>query len=181
MTQKNKETKVRIKVWLDVNGHTVLGEGGASLLRAIQRTGSISKAAKEVGVSYKFAWDYIKKIEKVLQKEIVKTFRGGNTRGGAVLTEDGIRLLKEYETARNRINACVSEFENFEIFGETKNRLKVRVKQIIRGRDASIIVGEIPKGATLRVMITKEALQKLNLKKNDRCGIMMKASSFEVR
>ena len=180
MIQENKETKVRIKVWLDANGHTVLGEGGAALLRAIQKTGSISRAAKEIGVSYKFAWDYIKNIEKILGKKIVNTFKGGNTRGGTVLTEEGIKVLEEYEKARGRINACISEFENFEIFGETKNRLKVKVKQIVKGTDASIIIGEVPKGTTLRVLITKEALQKLGLKRNTKCGVMIKASSFEV-
>ena len=176
----NKETKIRIKVWLDANGHAILGEGGATLLKAIRYTGSISKAAREIGVSYKFAWDYIKKIEKILNKKIVDTYKGGNTRGGATLTDEGIKLLEEYNKAKRKIDACVSEFENFEIFGETKNKFKVRIKQIMRGKDASIVIGEVQRGTMLRVLITKEALRKLKLRKNTKCGIMIKASSFEV-
>ena len=180
MESNNKKPRIRIKIWLDADGQNILGEGGAALLKAIQKNGSISKAAKEIGVSYKFAWDYIKKIETALGDKIVHTFKGGNIRGGATLTERGVELLNEYDKAMRQINSCISEFNNFEIFGETKNQVKLRIKQITRGKKASIVVGEVQKNTILRVLITKEALQKLKLKKNSKCGIMIKASSFEV-
>ncbi len=89
--------KVSFKVWLEYGGEPLIGLGGARLLRLVDDTGSISKAAEIMGVSYKFAWSYIKSVEKKLGVKIVETHRGGRGGGYAKLTEDGRKLILFYE------------------------------------------------------------------------------------
>ena len=99
------------KVWLEVDGHPLLGEGGAEILEAIDRSGSISEAARGLGMSYYFVWSYLKRMEERLGESIVETRRGGRERGGARLTETGRRLLNGYRRLRERVELLLSEAE----------------------------------------------------------------------
>lgn len=90
------DVKVRHRIWIEVNGQSVIGPGGYDILAAIDRTGSISKAARELGMSYRFVWNYVDKMERRLGFQVVNGWRGGSRRGGAKLTEAGHRLLAIY-------------------------------------------------------------------------------------
>jgi len=113
----------RFKLWLEIDGETVLGKGGALLLRRIDELGSISQAvsnlptgnmreevAGEVGVpSYRFAWGYLRKVEERLGAAIVRKRRGRRgSRGGTVLTPLGRALLEKYEELEAKLNAAIS-------------------------------------------------------------------------
>lgn len=89
-------TKLRAKVWLEKDGRPVLGSGRAELLQTIDAEGSINKAAKKLGMSYRHAWGIIKKINRAWCKEVVRSTRGGKEGGRTTLTESGRALLKEY-------------------------------------------------------------------------------------
>ncbi|HHG74111.1 MAG TPA: LysR family transcriptional regulator [Persephonella sp.] len=89
--------KIKFKVWLEKDKDIVMGLGRDKLLREIDRLGSISKAAKEVGMSYKKAWSFIKAMEKRLGIKLIQTQRGGKGGGGAVLTKEAKNLLNEFE------------------------------------------------------------------------------------
>ncbi|NPA12969.1 MAG: LysR family transcriptional regulator [Aquificae bacterium] len=93
---------IKYKLWLEKDGEVVMGLGRDQLLREIQREGSISKAAKKVGMSYKKAWSFIKTMEDRLQVKLIETKRGGKGGGGAVLTDEAKNLLKEFEEISNR-------------------------------------------------------------------------------
>jgi molybdate transport system regulatory protein len=99
------------KVWLEIDGKPLLGEGGAEILEEIDRSGSISEAARSLGMSYYFVWSYLKRMEERLGKTIIETYKGGKEGGGAWLTETGRRLLDEYKRLRDRIEALLSEAE----------------------------------------------------------------------
>jgi len=55
---------VRFRVWVEVGGVHLIGPGGYDILKAIDETGSISGAARRLGMSYRFVWNYIDKMEK---------------------------------------------------------------------------------------------------------------------
>ena len=92
-----KGYKVRYKVWLEKDKDIVMGLGRDKLLREIEKTGSISKAAKAVGMSYKKAWSFLKTMENRLGIKLVETRRGGRGGGGTRLTEEARKLLSEFE------------------------------------------------------------------------------------
>jgi len=95
------------KVWIEYEGNPLIGKGGAEILAGIAKENSISKAAETRGMSYRYVWNYLKKIEKTIGEPIVDTYRGGKAGGGgAKLTETGKSLLAEY----TRLENCLSEF-----------------------------------------------------------------------
>ena len=88
--------KIRSKVWLENNKGLVFGSGKAMILKSIARTGSISKAAVELNMSYRHAWSYIKSAEKRLNKKLVICIKGGKNGGGAKLTDYAKGLLEDF-------------------------------------------------------------------------------------
>ncbi|RLE76869.1 MAG: hypothetical protein DRJ44_02425 [Thermoprotei archaeon] len=107
-----KGVKVSFKVWLEYEGRPIIGVGGVKLLKLVDNTGSISKAAEEMGVSYKFAWSYIKSIEESLGVRIVKTYRGGKGGGFTKLTERGKKLVNFYDELLNNFHQIAKIFED---------------------------------------------------------------------
>ncbi|NPA57817.1 MAG: LysR family transcriptional regulator [Aquificae bacterium] len=101
--------RVRFKIWLEKDGDVVMGLGRDKLLREIDRLGSISKAAKQVGMSYKKAWSFLKTMEDRLGIKLVETRRGGKNGGGAVLTAEAKKLLEEFEEITDRFEKLRKE------------------------------------------------------------------------
>ena len=84
------------KLWFEIDGKYIFGEGPCKLLERINDESSISAAAKVSGMSYRYAWGLIKNVEENLGKSIVKTRRGGKHGGKAELTEAGLSLVESY-------------------------------------------------------------------------------------
>jgi len=101
--------EIKSKVWLEVDGKPVFGEGRRSLLEAIDRHGSISQAAKEITISYRKAWGYIKAMEERLGFELVQRQAGGKNGGGAALTEEARKFLKRYKKIEDGIKELIDE------------------------------------------------------------------------
>jgi molybdate transport system regulatory protein len=105
----NREKLVpRVRLWLEYNGKPVIGRGGAEILAAINRNGSITGAANSLSISYRFLWNYLEKMRARLGEPPVETFKGGfKGGGGARLTEAGKILLEEYKNGENLILAAL--------------------------------------------------------------------------
>ncbi len=93
MPQREAHLSIRIDL---ANGR--FGPGKAALLRAIGETGSISAAARSLGMSYAKAWHLTEDMNSVFQERLVDTFAGGNRRGGATLTPAGEKMLDIYQS-----------------------------------------------------------------------------------
>jgi molybdate transport system regulatory protein len=74
-----------------------LGPGKVDLLRLVRDTHSISEAARQMEMSYMRAWSLIQTMNRCFVEPVISTTRGGRERGGASLTETGVRLLGLYE------------------------------------------------------------------------------------
>jgi len=73
-----------------------LGNDRIALLENIDECGSINKAAKLVGVSYKTAWDSINAMNKLSEKPLFIRSAGGKSGGGTILTAEGKELVRKY-------------------------------------------------------------------------------------
>lgn len=73
-----------------------VGPGKIALVEAIERTGSLTAAAKEMDMSYRRAWLLLDELNKSLRKPAVITSRGGPQGGGSQLTPEGHRLVELY-------------------------------------------------------------------------------------
>ncbi len=85
--------EIRSKFWIENKGEVVVGSGKTALLLAVDRLGSIQRAADEFKMSYRHAWGAIKKIEQRAGFKIVETRLGGRD-GGAQLTPKGKAFIK---------------------------------------------------------------------------------------
>ncbi len=92
-----KQLTVRSKVWLELEGHPVIGEGRVAMLQAIDRHGSIVRAAHETGISYRRMRGAVRDMETALGRPLVFTFRGGGQGGGAMLTPEAQELMACFE------------------------------------------------------------------------------------
>jgi len=111
MAEKEKEKhEISFKIWIEQNGKPLIGKGGAQILEQIEKERSILRAAKKLGMSYRYVWSYIKKVEKTLDKPVVCTHRGGRRGGGgAQLTSFGKALLEEYRRVEALLNKVLAE------------------------------------------------------------------------
>lgn len=73
-----------------------IGPGKVELLEAIERTGSITAAAKSLGMSYRRAWMLLDTLNRSLREPAVESARGGGRGGGSALTDTGRRLVDLY-------------------------------------------------------------------------------------
>lgn len=74
----------------------VLGPGRIDLMEAIVETGSISGAARRMGMSYRRAWVLVDEINSAFARPLVESVAGGRRGGGARLTETGIVVVAAY-------------------------------------------------------------------------------------
>jgi molybdate transport system regulatory protein len=84
---------VRSKVWLEVRGEFAIGQGGIELLAAIAEHGSLARAARHVGWSYRHAWGYVRRAERVLGILLRETRSGKGAARGMRLTSAGQQLV----------------------------------------------------------------------------------------
>jgi molybdate transport system regulatory protein len=107
----------------DLRFHILAAEGGAALalgpgkmalLEAIAATGSISAAAKALGMSYRRAWILVDETNRCLARPAVATATGGDRGGGAVLTDFGAAFLAAYRAverdAREGVDTRLAPF-----------------------------------------------------------------------
>lgn len=112
--------EVRSKIWLAIDGEAVFGSGREALFKAIEKHGSINKAAKEINLSYRKALSYIQTMEQRLGKTLVERKTGGLHGGGASLTEDAREFMKKYEELEEGVNEMIDK-KFLEVFGNIKN------------------------------------------------------------
>jgi len=89
-------TKVDLHIYIQFNNKPFINPQSLALLRKIIDTGSLNTAAKELDISYQNAWKMIDNMNKTAPKPIVMKQRGGTGGGGAVLSDYGLLLMKEY-------------------------------------------------------------------------------------
>jgi molybdate transport system regulatory protein len=79
-----------------------MGPGKADLLDAIAREGSITRAARHMGMSYRRAWLLVETMNRCYRAPLVETERGGPGGGGAHLTELGREALRRYRALESK-------------------------------------------------------------------------------
>ena len=96
------ELKLRSSQWIvDADNNIIIGEGRATILEHIDRTGSMNQAAKLMKMSYKAVWSKVKATEKHMNTCIVHTDR----KEGSRLSQEGKALLEKYKLLKAQ---CIS-------------------------------------------------------------------------
>jgi molybdate transport system regulatory protein len=101
---------IRARFWL-VNGQSegYIGIGRIKLLENIQLYGSINRAAKEMGMSYKKAWKLIEDMNQLSDKPLVISEKGGKSGGGTQVTELGLRYIAYFRGLEQRLTEFLQQ------------------------------------------------------------------------
>ena len=94
---------VRSKVWLEKDGKLFMGWGRVTLLERIDQLGSISAAAKSMGLAYRNAWLWVEAMNRLASAPLVEKSTGGVRGGYARLTEEGQKIISDYKEKRSRV------------------------------------------------------------------------------
>jgi molybdate transport system regulatory protein len=90
-------TRVRLRIYLGAEEHK-LGPGKIQLLEAIQEHGSISAAARSMGMAYRHAWELVDDLNRCFQSPVVAASTGGRAGGGAEVTRFGEELIRRFHS-----------------------------------------------------------------------------------
>ncbi|HEV3250896.1 MAG TPA: LysR family transcriptional regulator [Puia sp.] len=110
--KKGFNFQVTGSLWIECDGERFLGPGKVELLERIADTGSINKAAKQMGMSYKKAWGMVKILNKQTAKPFVIVQTGGEKGGGSTLTEEAWQLIKYHRLLRERFTGFLKKETN---------------------------------------------------------------------
>lgn len=88
--------RLDVKIRLHNGSDVAFGPGKADLLEAIAQYGSISAAARALGMSYRRAWLLVETMNRSFRQPLVSTLAGGKHGGGTQLTETGEQVLQRY-------------------------------------------------------------------------------------
>lgn len=97
----------RLRVYRDES--IAIGPGKIALLEAIARTGSISAAARELGMSYRRAWLLVDETNRSLKAPAVHAAAGGAQGGGTALTEVGEALIRHYRAVESTARSAAAK------------------------------------------------------------------------
>lgn len=86
----------RLTLRVDFGPGRSIGPGKIRLLEAVENTGSISQAGRTLGMSYRRAWLLIDDMNQCFRHPVVSARPGGSQGGGAVLTQFGAKLVRDY-------------------------------------------------------------------------------------
>lgn len=193
--KKNRaELGLQGKLLLQLEPQKLLGPNRIELLKAIQKSGSISAAARNLEMSYKAAWDAVDAMNNLSESIIVNRVTGGKRGGGAELTAYGIKMLDFYETAQvehekfiDRLGERISDLGKFFNFlrsvnmrTSARNQLAGKVLEIKKGAVNSEIVMGLSNGEKMISIITNDGVESLGLKAGSDIYAIVKAHSVLI-
>ncbi len=173
---------------------SVLGQRRITLLRQIAATGSITQAARAVGLSYKAAWDAVSAMNNMAEQPLVASATGGKHGGGSRLTEYGLRQVQWYDILESEYRRFfarlgekvhdVDELANFirRLIMQTsaRNQFLGRVTGLNIGPVSAEVRVDIGSGDDITATITRASAENLGLVEGSEVYALIKASSVII-
>jgi molybdate transport system regulatory protein len=111
-TKPASKPVARFRLRVTVGEVIAIGPGKIQLLEAIRETGSITAAAKSLGMSYRRAWLLLDELNHALRKPAVDSAKGGVQGGGSALTPVGQQLIDTYRRIEDTAaSACAADIK----------------------------------------------------------------------
>ena len=169
--------------------HIVRRPQRIALLQHIAEQGSITRAAKSAGLSYKAAWDAIDELNNLAQKPLVERSVGGKGGGGAKLSSEGERVLRLYQklqALQAQVLEAAEDASDLDLLGRlmlrtsARNQLHGKVVAIdAQGRNDRIRL-ELAAGLIIDTQITHDSTLRLELETGTEVVALIKAGWLEL-
>ena len=160
------------------------------LLEAIDMLGSISAAARTVGLTYRGAWDAVAALNGLAEQPLVLGRTGGKSGGGASLTEDGRRFLRAVQLIRRELHRSAHTI-SIELGSDVvvpavswrhimrtsaRNMLLCKVAKVVNGAVNAEIILDVADNIQLAVINTEESVKNLELVPGKEVFALIKSS-----
>ncbi|MGG2398214.1 TOBE domain-containing protein [Pseudomonas sp. SH1-B] len=161
-----------------------------ALLEQIAAQGSITRAAKAAGLSYKAAWDAIDELNNLSEQPLVSRSVGGKGGGGARLTPAGERLLalhQRVQALQAQLLQAAEDDADLQLLSRlmlrtsARNQLAGRVRAIHPDGHNDLIDIELPGGSLLQAQITHDSTENLQLEPGSNVVALIKAGWLELQ
>ena len=181
-------------LWFSRAEHKFLGGDRINLLEKIDEHGSITKAAKAVGISYKTAWDTVNLINNLAEKPLVDRITGGKGGGGTSLTAEGKKVIAQFNTIQDEHRKFLDNLENklgnadslYQFLRRISMKVSARntfagtVTNITRGAVNAEVTLSLKGGIPLVAVVTNGAIDNLGLTTDAEAYAIIKASSVII-
>jgi molybdate transport system regulatory protein len=179
-------------VWMTVGDETFGGHARVALLAAIADCGSITQAAKAVGISYKGAWDAIDTMNNLAGEPLVERLAGGKGGGGTRLTPRGLQLVENFRIIEREHKRFIEQLgrqatgladdylliRRMSMKTSARNQFAGKVVKVKAGAVNDEVELEIPGGEKIVAIVTHESTESLGLKPGADAFALIKASSI---
>ncbi|WP_109513516.1 TOBE domain-containing protein [Pseudomonas ovata] len=160
-----------------------------ALLQHIAEQGSITRAAKSAGLSYKAAWDAIDELNNLAQRPLVERSVGGRGGGGANLSTEGERVLRLYQRLQalqaQVLDAAESDAD-FDLLSRltlrtsARNQLLGRIQRITRQGNNDTVHLALAGGQLIDAQITHDSRLRLDLEPEVEVVALIKAGWLQL-
>jgi molybdate transport system regulatory protein len=181
--------KIDALLALRSDGRLLVGRDRIKLLEAVAEHGSITKAAKAAGFSYKTAWDAVDAINNLLPSPAFITKAGGRSGGGAHVTEEGRRLIETFhrlEARMSRISSLIAQEgfagqDDFALWSlgikiSTRNMFQTEVVGVRRWPVDVEVTLKVTAESVIHAIVTNEAADELGLAPGRKALALIKSS-----
>lgn len=191
MDGHDKPIALQGSVWMTIGGENFGGLGRIELLASIAETGSISQAAKAIGMSYKGAWDAIDAMNNLAGEPLVERLTGGKGGGGTRLTARGEQLVRNFRLIEqvhrdfveqlNRKTAGIADdvslISRLNMKTSARNQFFGTVTRVRPGAVNDEIELDIAGGHRIVAIVTRESTENLGLQPGRQAFALIKSSS----
>ncbi|WP_268798337.1 TOBE domain-containing protein [Pseudomonas huanghezhanensis] len=169
--------------------HMVRRPQRIALLAHIAEQGSITRAAKSAGLSYKAAWDAIDELNNLAEKPLVERSVGGRGGGGAKLSAEGERVLRLYQrlqALQAQLLDSAEESSDLALLGRlmlrtsARNQLHGRVERMTRHGRNDLIDLRLAGDLSVQAQITHDSSERLELDVGTDVFALIKAGWLEL-
>ncbi|HEV2530136.1 TOBE domain-containing protein [Phenylobacterium sp.] len=147
------------------------------LIQAIDELGSITAAARRLGLSYKGAWDIVQALNNLFEAPLIEAAPGGKAGGAAAVTQKGRDVVAAFHRVQTEIDAALAKLEAG-LAGETardlfwslgmrtsaRNALRGEISHISEGAVSSEVILRIGEGVEIVAVLTRRSVEDLGLR-----------------
>lgn len=184
---KNNNRKIDGRFWLNCNDEYFAGRGRIELLKHIKETGSIAKAAKVMGMSYKAAWDSVDAMNKMSEQELVLRTSGGRHGGGSKITDAGLEFIERYDKYTETFDKILAIIDNnpdiesiinsFDVKSSADNSFTGKVSNITDGAVYSMVEIECSP-FKIYASISKSSIERMGLALDDKITALINSNQL---